>query len=110
MNEKNKTKKGKGGLTVALIIALPIVMVVGGDMDLGMGVRCCCRRCRGGCGGHGGCGGCIVVVVVVVVVVVRRGGGGGMGRGGGGKAEHECGSPAAHYRYTRGKTRGYGNL
>jgi len=23
------------------------------------------------------------------------------------KAEHECGSPAAHYRYTRGKTRGY---
>src|SRR5882762_10269371 len=23
------------------------------------------------------------------------------------KAEHECGSPTAHYRYTRGKTRGY---
>ena len=26
------------------------------------------------------------------------------------KAEHECGSPAAHYRYTHGKTCGYGNL
>jgi hypothetical protein len=26
------------------------------------------------------------------------------------KAEHECGLPVAHYRYTRGKTRGYGNL
>ena len=25
------------------------------------------------------------------------------------KAEHECGLPAALYRYTRGKTRGYGN-
>ena len=26
------------------------------------------------------------------------------------KAEHECGSPAAHYRYTRGFSHGYGNL
>jgi hypothetical protein len=25
------------------------------------------------------------------------------------KAEHESGLPAAHYRYTRGKTCGYGN-
>ena len=25
------------------------------------------------------------------------------------KAEHECGSPMAHYRYTCGKTHGYGN-
>ena len=25
------------------------------------------------------------------------------------KAEHKSGLPAAHYRYTRGKTRGYGN-
>ena len=36
---------------------------------------------------------------------VRGGEGGEVGT----KAEHECGSPAAHYRYTRGKTRGYGN-
>ena len=26
------------------------------------------------------------------------------------KAEHKCGSPAAHYRYTRGFSHGYGNL
>jgi hypothetical protein len=26
------------------------------------------------------------------------------------KAEHECGLPMAHYRYTHGKTHGYGNL
>src|SRR6267154_510140 len=36
---------------------------------------------------------------------VRGGEGGEVGT----KAEHECGSPAAHYRYTRGKTRRYGN-
>ena len=50
MNEK----KVKGGLTVALIV------VAGGDVDLGMGVD-------------------IVVVVVVVVVRCDGGGGGEMG-------------------------------
>ena len=46
MNEK----KGMGGLTVTLVIALPVVMVVG-DVDLGMVVD-------------------VVIAVTMVVVVV----------------------------------------